>query len=163
MGNSEDGDILVTSLTRSFTLQELCKSQTATNRGWDNTAKGENIDNLRALCENVLQPLRDHFNLPVTVISGYRGANVNRAVGGRFNSQHLVGEAADIEIDGVSNADVWRAIVAELPFDQVIAEYLEKDDPNAGWIHVSHSRVNNRKEAMSCVKGKYLAGLLYEK
>jgi len=115
------------------------------------------------LCENVLQPLRDHFNLPVTVISGYRSANVNRAVGGRFNSQHLVGEAADIEILGVSNADVWRFIVAELPFDQVIAEYLEKNDPSAGWVHVSYSRGNNRKEAMSCVKGKYSAGLLYEK
>ena len=150
-------------LSRSFTLAELCKSQTAINRGWDNMAKGDYIENLRALCENVLQPLRDHFNLPVTVISGYRSPNVNRAVGGRFNSQHLVGEAADIEIAGVSNADVWRFIVAELPYDQCIAEYLEKNDPSAGWVHVSHSRVNNRKEAFSYTKvgSKPVAGLMY--
>lgn len=152
-------------LSRSFTLAEMCKSQTAINRGWDNIAKGENIENLRALCVNVLQPLRDHFNLPVTVISGYRGANVNRAVGGRFNSQHLVGEAADIEIGGVSNADVWRYIVAELPYDQCIAEYLEKANPNAGWVHVSYSRSQNRKEAFSYIKAgsKPVAGLMYAK
>lgn len=152
-------------LSRSFTLAEMCKSQTAINRGWDNTAKGDNLENLKALCVNVLQPLRDHFNLPVAVISGYRRANVNRAVGGRFNSQHLVGEAADIEIFGVSNADVWRFIVAKLPHDQCIAEYLEKNNPNAGWVHVSYSRQNNRKEAFSYTKAgsKPLVGLMYAK
>jgi zinc D-Ala-D-Ala carboxypeptidase len=152
-------------LTRNFTLAEMCKSQTALNRGWDNIAKGEYVENLRALCENVLQPLRDNFNLPVKVHSAYRSPNVNRAVGGRFNSQHLVGEAADIEIDGVSNADVWRYIVSELPYDQCIAEYLEKNDPSAGWVHVSYSRANNRKEAFSYTKtgSKPVAGLMYGK
>lgn len=153
---------MTTYLTSNFTLQEMCKSQIALNRGWDNIAKGEFVENLRALCENVLQPLRNSFALPVTVISGYRSANVNRAVGGRFNSQHLIGQAADIEIIGVHNADVWRFIRDKLPFDQVIAEHLEPNNPNAGWVHVSYNKVKNRGEALSCVgPNDYRQGLLY--
>lgn len=156
------GAVYMTYLSPNFTLEEMCKSQIALNRGWDNIAKGEFVDNLKALCENVLQPIRSHFALPVTVISGYRAANVNRAAGGRFNSQHLVGEAADIEIFGVHNVDVWRFITNELDYDQCIAEHLERDKPNAGWIHVSYSRVKNRTQAMSCVApGDYREGLHY--
>lgn len=148
-------------LSPNFTLAEMCKSQTALNRGFDNMAKGEMVENLKALCENVLQPIRDALG-PVTVVSGYRAANVNRAVGGAFNSQHLVGEAADIEVPGVSNADLWRYIFKNLEFDQLIAEHIRQDDPSAGWVHVSYSRVKNRKEAMSCVAtGAYVKGLKY--
>ncbi len=150
-------------LTRSFSLAEMCKSQIALNRGLDNTPSPFIVDNLKMLCEKVLQPIRDHFNLPVTVVSGYRSANVNRAVGGQYNSQHLLGKAADIEIVGVHNADIWRFIYGSMDFDQVIAEHLEQDDPTAGWIHVSYSLAKNRKEALSCVAaGKYVSGLQYK-
>lgn len=153
---------MTTYLTANFTLEEMCKSQIALNRGWDNIAKGEFVENLKALCENVLQPLRSHFSLPVTVISGYRSVNVNRAAGGRFNSQHLIGQAADIEISGVHNADIWRFIYSSLPFDQVIAEHLKQDEPNAGWVHVSYNKVKNRKEALSCIgPNDYVEGLQY--
>jgi zinc D-Ala-D-Ala carboxypeptidase len=148
-------------LTRSFTLEELKKSQTALNRGLNNEPGPGVIENLRALCENVLQPVRDHFDFPVSIVSGYRSANVNRAVGGTYNSQHMIGQAADIEIYGVHNADVWRFILT-LDFDQVIAEHLKKDNPNAGWIHVSYAGSKNRKEALSCVSaGTYERGLHY--
>lgn len=148
-------------LTRSFTLEELKKSQTALNRGLSNEPAPGVIDNLRELCENVLQPIRDHFNLPVSVISGYRSANVNRAVGGTYNSQHLIGQAADIEIYGVHNADIWRFVLT-LDFDQVIAEHLKQNEPNAGWVHVSYAKGKNRKEALSCVDaGTYVKGLQY--
>jgi len=153
---------MTTYLTPNFTLEEMCKSQIALNRGWDNMAKGEFVENLRELCENILQPLRNSFALPVTVISGYRASNVNRAAGGRFNSQHMIGQAADIEIMGVHNADVWRHIRDKLPFDQVIAEYLEINNPNAGWVHVSYNKAKNRGEALSCVgPSDYRQGLHY--
>lgn len=148
-------------LTRSFSLQELSKSRTAKNRGWDNTPPPYAVENLKLLCEHVLQPVRDHFNLPVVISSGYRSANVNRAEGGSHSSQHLIGQAADFEIMGVHNADIWRFIKANLEYDQLIAEHLQLDDPNAGWIHVSYSD-NNRKQAISCVNGNYVAGLQYE-
>lgn len=149
-------------LTRSFSLQELSKSRTAKNRGWDNTPPPYAVENLKLLCEHVLQPVRDHFNLPVVISSGYRSANVNRAEGGAHSSQHLIGQAADFEIMGVHNADVWRFIKTLPAFDQLIAEHLQLDDPNAGWIHVSYSSEKNRKQAISCVNGNYVAGLQYE-
>lgn len=153
--------VVFVQLTRSFTLSELSKSRTALNRGWDNTPGKTCVENLKVLCEKVLQPVRDHFNLPVVISSGYRSANVNRAEGGAWNSQHLIGEAADFEIHGVHNADIWRWILANLQFDQLIAEHLSSKDPNAGWIHVSYSK-NNRKQALSCVKGNYPQGLHFE-
>lgn len=149
-------------LSRSFSLQELSKSRTALNRGWDNTPPQYAIENLILLCKNILQPIRDHFNLPVLVSSGYRGANVNRAEGGSVTSQHLVGQAADIEIPGVHNADVWQFIHDNLPYDQLIAEHLKKDNPSAGWVHVSYNAENTRKQAMSNVHGNYVKGLKYE-
>ena len=112
------------------------------------------------LCINVLEPIRAHFGKPIKIKSGYRCPALNKAVGGSANSQHLLGEAADIEISGVDNADIWRWIDENLEFDQVIAEYLKEDDGSAGWIHVSYNHYDNRKEAISCVaKGKYLDGL----
>lgn len=153
---------MTTYLTANFTLEEMCKSQIAINRGWDNMAKGIFVENLRALCENVLQPIRTQFALPVTIVSGYRSANVNRACGGRWNSQHMAGQAVDIEIFGIANSDIWRFIYAQLPYDQLIAEHLRQDDPNAGWIHVSFNQNNNRKEALSCIgPNHYVAGLQY--
>ena len=149
-------------LTRSFSLQELSKSRTAKNRGWDNTPPPYAVENLKLLCEHVLQPVRDHFNLPVTISSGYRSANVNRAEGGSHVSQHMIGQAADFEIIGIHNADIWRFILTLPAFDQLIAEHLSLSDPNAGWIHVSYNHKNNRRQAISCVSGGYVKGLQYE-
>lgn len=149
-------------LTPSFTLEEMYKSSTAIKNGWDNKPGPNYINNLRLLCVNVLQPVRNHFKLPVTVSSGYRSANLNRAMGGADNSQHLLGQAADIEIAGVPNADLWRYIYATLPFDQVIAEHIKKNNGSAGWIHVSYNKANTRGEALSCTgPNTYVAGLHY--
>lgn len=151
-------------LSKNFTLEELSKSLAALNRGLDNTPKKQHIENLKLLCTHVLQPIRDHFGLPVTINSGFRSANVNRAIGGSFTSQHMLGQAADIEIIGVHNADIWRFVVANLDYDQVIAEHLELKKPNAGWVHVSYNKGKNRKEALSCtVSGRYQQGLHFKR
>ena len=149
-------------LTRSFTLRELTKSPNALRLGISNEPGPNYINNLRLLATHVLQPIRDHFNLPVTVLSGYRGAELNRAVGGTSTSQHLWGQAADIEIQGVHNAEVWRWVVNNLEFDQCIAEYLEMDDPAAGWVHVSYKSKGNRGQDLSCVgQHDFRGGLHY--
>ena len=147
-------------LSPSFRLSEFVRSQAAINLGLDNTPGPQAIENLRQLCIHVLQPVRNHFALPVRINSGFRSANLNRAIGGALSSQHMLGEAADIEIEGVSNAHLWE-FISKLPaYDQVIAEYLEANDPNAGWVHVSYRKDRNRKEAISCIsRGVFLKGL----
>lgn len=148
-------------LSSSFTLEEFIKSPTARRLQLDNTPSPAIIENLTALCTHVLQPVRNYFNLPVVINSGYRSANLNRAMGGASTSQHLYGQAADIEIPGVSNDLLWTYIVENLPFDQCIAEFLSSNDPKAGWVHVSYGP-RARKEALSCIStGHYVKGLKY--
>lgn len=148
-------------LSPSFSLSEFVKSPTAIRLGIDNTPTDNVIENLRELCINVLQPIRNKWGLPVVINSGYRSPALNKAVGGASSSQHVLGQAADIEIMGVNNADLWKFIRSNLPFDQLIAEYLQPNDPNAGWIHVSYKKFENRKQALSCVGGAYVDGLKY--
>lgn len=93
-------------LSDNFNLSEFIKSQTALRNGIDNTPSEEVIENLRALCENVLQPLRDYFLMPVNISSGYRSVALNHKLGSSTSSQHILGQAADIEIYGIGNKEL---------------------------------------------------------
>jgi zinc D-Ala-D-Ala carboxypeptidase len=101
-------------LSANFTLKELTKSDTATRLGLDNTPDDAALENLKTLCEKVLQPVRDHFGKSVTVNSGYRSPESNAAVGGSKTSDHCKGMAADIEIVGIANADLAQWIMDNL-------------------------------------------------
>ena len=92
-------------LSKNFTLTEFTKSQTALRQGIDNTPSDEHLEAAKVLFENVVQPVRDHFG-PTVINSGYRGPDLNKAVGGSSTSQHCKGQAVDIEIPGVANYDV---------------------------------------------------------
>lgn len=119
----------------------MTRSEAAARGGFDNTPPPEAVENLRALCVNVLQPLRDAMGRAMRVNSGYRGPDANRAVGGSATSQHCKGEAADIEFDGFDNKLLAQKIVEmKLPFDQIVLEFYKPGDPNSGWVHVSHKR-----------------------
>ena len=83
-------------LSKNFSLAELCKSQTATRMGLDNNPSEDEQENLRLLCERVLQPIRDHFNHIVTISSGYRNEILSQKIGSSSKSQHCKGEAADL-------------------------------------------------------------------
>ncbi len=145
-------------LSPHFTLQEM----TVTGRTAVNDPNAAQIVALKALCENVLEPVRAHFNLPITILSGFRSPEVNKLVGGAPTSQHLKGEAADITIKGVANADVWQFIRDNLVHDQVIAEKLCKENGARGWIHVSYSKKHNREEGLSFLgAGRYVKGFSY--
>ena len=139
----------MTQLTPHFSLEELTHSNTGEANGIDNTAPPEIQARLTALCLNILESIRDYFNLPVTVLSGYRCSRLNALLGGKDASQHLTGEAADITIHGIPNIDVFQYIRKNLPFDQLIAERLSQTQPNAGWIHVSYVEPTGRKDALT--------------
>jgi len=139
-------------LTSNFSLSELTKSQTAERKGIDNTPSTEHQENLKLLCESILQPVRDHFGKVVTISSGYRSPELCTAIGSKITSQHAKGQAADFEIFGVSNKALADYINSELYYDQLILEYWKESDPNSGWVHCSFSAGNNRKQYLRAYK-----------
>ena len=151
-------------LTANFSLQEMTKSETALRFGLDNTPNDSQLENLVALCECVLQPVRDHFGKGVKVNSGFRDLEVNAKVGGSKTSDHTRGMAADIEIPGVANAELAQWIVDNVSFRQVILEFYTPGIPDSGWVHVSYNAGDNKKQVLTATKqsGKtvYLQGLV---
>ncbi len=139
-------------LSKNFNLVELTKSQTAERKGIPNDPSPDHQENLRLLCERVLQPVRDHFNHVVSVSSGYRSPALCQAIGSKTTSQHAKGEAADFEIFGVSNKELADYINENLEYDQLILEYWQESDPNSGWVHCSYSENNNRKQYLKAFK-----------
>jgi uncharacterized protein YcbK (DUF882 family) len=135
-------------LTENFSLEEMTKSQTGARKNIDNTPTPEIIDNLKKLCENVLEKVRAHFGRPVMVNSGFRGPKLNKVIGGARNSQHLTGQAADIEIPGLDNKVVFDWIKDNLDFDQLILEFYRPGIPDSGWVHVSWNSKKNRKQVI---------------
>ena len=150
-------------LSPNFTLSEMTKSETALRHNLDNTPGETEIENLRVLCEHVLQPVRDHYGKGVKVNSGFRHPDVNAAVGGSKTSDHCKGQAADIEIPGVPNHELAEWIKANLSYTQLILEFYTRGIPDSGWVHVSYDPANLKKQDMTAVKenGKtvYLPGL----
>jgi len=139
-------------LSKSFTLNELTKSQEATRLGIDNTPNEEHILNLKLLCENVLQPIRDFYGMPLSVSSGYRSAELCEAIGSSSKSQHTKGQAADFEIFGVANKDLADFVVKNLDYDQCILEFWNENEPNSGWVHCSFNASGNRKQFLKAEK-----------
>jgi hypothetical protein len=150
-------------LTKNFTLAEMTKSETALRHDMDNTPGEQEIAALKLLCEKVLQPVRDHYGKGVKVNSGFRHPEVNAKVGGSKTSDHCRGQAADIEIPGVANAELAEWIRDNLEFRQLILEFYTPGVPDSGWVHVSYVAEDNKKQVMTAVKrdGKtvYLPGL----
>ena len=151
-------------LTANFTLEELVNSETALRHDMDNTPGEAEIANLKTLCEKVLQPVRDHFQRGVKVNSGFRHPEVNAKVGGSKTSDHCKGQAADIEIPGIANADLAVWIMDNLEYTQLILEFYTPGVPDSGWVHVSYDPANLKKENLTATKqgGKtvYLKGLV---
>ena len=140
-------------LTKNFSLNELTKSQTAERKGIDNTPSTEHQENLKRLCETILQRVRDHFGQVVTISSGYRSPELCVAIGSSTQSQHAKGQASDFEIFGVSNKELADWIDENLDYDQLILEYWKgEDEPNSGWVHCSFNAQGNRKQYLRAYK-----------
>ena len=137
-------------LSNNFTLQEMVHSYTAVKKGILNEPNEAQIENMRILCENVLQPLRDALG-PIHIRSGFRSVELNTAIGGSSSSQHcaLKGAASDIDM-GKRNAEVFNYIKENLEWDQLIWEF--GTDENPSWVHVSYHEGHNRKQILKAVK-----------
>jgi len=116
--------------------------------GIENDPGSTEVDNLKDLCTNVLEPIRANFGIPFSPSSGYRSLVLNNEIGSSPSSQHIKGEAADIEIPGVRNMDLARWISGNLEFDQLVLEYYTDTDSASGWVHVSYVG-KNRNEVLS--------------
>ena len=141
-------------LSKNFSLAELVKSQTAERMGLNNSPNEDQTENLRLLCERVLQPVRDHFGKVVSISSGFRDEVLSQKIGSSSKSQHCKGRAADFEIFSEPNNEVSDWIKENLMFDQLILEYYTPGEPNSGWIHVSYTKdINlNRKEYLMAIR-----------
>jgi len=134
-------------LSDHFSLAEFTKSQTAIRKGIKNDPNDAAVENMRLLCENILEPVRQHYDIPFTLNSGFRCLALNEAVGSSSRSQHVTGQAADFEIPTIANKDLAHWIMDNLDYDQVLLEFYKEGDPSSGWVHCSYDNGNNRKQA----------------
>ena len=138
--------------TKNFSYDELIASATAKRLGLDNIPTPEEKEKLRQLAEDILQPIRDAWKSPIVVTSGYRSEAVNKAVGGVSNSQHRLGEAADIKVGGKDrNRKLFNFIYkliakGDIKVGQLIDEY------SYSWIHISLPRKGKENNQILHIK-----------
>jgi hypothetical protein len=140
-------------LSAHFDLAEFTRSESAKREGLDNTPPPEHLENIKVLCEKVLEPIRLKFG-PINISSGYRGKMLNHFIGGSVSSDHCVGRAADIDMDdmdsGVTNTEIFNYIKDNLDYDQLIWEFGNKEKPD--WVHVGYRGKENRKQTLRATK-----------
>jgi zinc D-Ala-D-Ala carboxypeptidase len=139
-------------VSKHFALAEFTRSESAKRHGVSNEPTPEHLENLKVLCEKVLEPIRVKFG-PINISSGYRSKALNHYIGGSLNSQHCEAKAADIDMDGmgsVSNTEIFNYIKDSLDFDQMIWEFGDNNKPD--WVHVSYNGAKNRKQILRALK-----------
>lgn len=132
-------------LSKNFTLEELIHSSTANAKGIRNYPSPMEIENLRRLCVEVLQPIRDRYGKPIYINSGYRNPQLNRLVGGSQSSQHCRGQAADIDTN--NNKELWELIVSMIRSGEIVVSQLI-DERNLAWIHVALYTGNKKNQIL---------------
>lgn len=128
-----------TQLTDNFTLEEMSHSNTAKARNMKNEPNAEQTENLEKLCARLLQPLREVYNQPFIISSGFRSPEVNKAVGGVTTSQHTKGQAADVSVKEPRKL-LTELLKSGLVFDQAILYPT--------FLHLSYNSANNRKQVL---------------
>ena len=140
-------------LSENFTLFEFLNSSSASRlklHTYQEQITEKEVLNLKRLCENILQPLRNYFKEPINITSGYRSPQLNRAIGGAQQSDHLYGRAADIKCSNLMQAFGW--IKNNCKFKQLILE----QSGSKRWIHISFDEFDNRGEVLLFNDGKYI-------
>jgi zinc D-Ala-D-Ala carboxypeptidase len=141
-------------LSNNFSLSEFTDSNTAERRGIDNSPTAEHIHNMVALCENLLQPLRERLGKSIRISSGYRSEALNDAIGGSKTSEHSKGMAADIKlvIGGENQSQLLYNMILsmDIPFRQMIWEFGDDETPN--WVHVSFNPADNKRQCLKAYK-----------
>ena len=150
-------------ISEHLDLAEVIRSETAKRLGVSNMPTPEHIENFKKLAENIFEPIRNNFRVPIHLSSGYRSVALNKAIKGSSSSQHCKGEAIDIDMDGsangVTNKMVFDYILKNLNFDQLIWEFGTTENPD--WVHVSYNSDGaQRKQVLKAVKSA--KGTTYE-
>ena len=138
-------------LTANFSLDELIKSQVAERKGINNNPSPAQIENLKALAVNILQPIRSQFDKPLIISSGFRCPELCLEIGSSIHSEHCADKksaAADFEIPGVDNKELAEWIQSNLEYNQLILEFYKEGEPSSGWVHCSYSTDLNKKQSL---------------
>ena len=143
-------------LSEHLDLSEVIRSESAKRLGISNMPTAEHIANFKILAENIFEPIRNNFRVPIHISSAYRSVALNKAIKGSATSQHCKGEAIDVDMDGssngVTNRMVFDYIHKNLNFDQLIWEFGTNENPD--WVHVSYnSKGTQRKQVLKAVRG----------
>jgi hypothetical protein len=134
----------------------------AARKGIPNNPTAGQIENLKKLCESILQPIRNHYDSPVIISSGFRTPELCVLINSSINSQHAKGQAADLQVIGVDNKALAKYIKENLDFDQLILEfYKEEEGPHSGWVHVSYVGKENRKESLTATRAENTGKTVY--
>lgn len=141
-------------LTAHFTLAEFTRSESAKRHGVSNTPTPEHLENIKVLCEKVLEPIREYFGHPINISSGYRSKILNHYIGGSLKSQHMEGKAVDLDLQetgyGTTNKMLFDYVKDNLDYDQIIFEFGTEKEPD--WVHISYNKGKNRKQALRALK-----------
>ena len=134
-------------LSKHVTLAEFERSETAINRGINNSMNEWEIERAKLVCENCFEPIREHLAQPIKINSGFRSGALNRAIGGSTTSQHSLGEAIDLDLH---DRDLFEWVIDNVEFDQLIFEGGTTD--KADWFHISYRKARLRKQVLRMVK-----------
>jgi zinc D-Ala-D-Ala carboxypeptidase len=141
-------------ISEHLDLVEVTRSETAKRKGISNMPIEAHIENFKKLAENIFEPIRNHFNVPIHISSGYRSKELNTAIGGALSSDHSFGRAVDLDMDnsnnGVTNNDIFHWIKDNLKFKQLIAEYPENG--LLSWVHIAYDENNMKNEILVCTR-----------
>ena len=144
-------------LSPHFSLAELTKSSTASRLNIDNTPDDAQIEALKLVAMNILEPVRERYGA-FTPSSGFRCQKLNSAIGSNANSQHTRGEAVDFELVGVDNYNLACWCQDNLKFDQLILECYD-GSPHSGWVHISYIENKNRSQVLTISSKGIFEGL----
>ena len=136
-------------ISKHISMKEATRSATALRLGLDNTPTEDHLDNMKLLASKIFEPLRSWVGGPIRINSFYRGPELNKAIGGSTKSQHMIGQAVDIDdtYGHKTNAEMFNYIRGNLDFDQMIWEFGDHQNPD--WVHVSY--VNPGENRNKCL------------
>ena len=144
-------------ISKHLSYGEVVRSDTAKRLGINNQPNDSALPYIRMVANTIFEPLREALGgKPIAVTSFYRSVRLNKAIGGSSKSQHCKGQAVDLDADvhgGMTNSEIFNYIRYNLPFDQLIWEFGDDNEPD--WVHVSLVATGNRKQ---CLKATRTAG-----
>lgn len=142
-------------ISDNISYTEATKSRTAVKYKINNDPNKATLKRMKYVAENVFEPLREHFEVPIAVTSFFRSEELNKKIGGSSTSEHVYGSAIDLDADVfglITNRQIFNYIKDNLKFNQLIWEF--GDDKEPAWVHVSLKRSNNKQEVLKAYKEK---------